>query len=615
MYAVRGATIGKVGLALSGGGFRASLFHIGVLARLAELDMLRHVEVLSCVSGGSIVGAHYYLEVRRLLQEKSDVEIRQQDYIDLVQRVARDFLGAVQMNLRLRLFANWWVNLRSLLQAGYTRTTHLGRLFEEHIYSRVKDGHGGERRWLNDLQIKPNGSEDFNPKVDNWARAAKAPILLLNATTLNTGHNWQFAVRWMGEPPLGASSPVDRNDILRRMYYWEAPPAHRRVALGQAVAASACVPSLFDPVEFRGLYPDRIIRLVDGGTHDNQGIVGLLEQECTVMLVSDASGQTGSENRPSEEILAVSLRSSDILMARVRASEFREVDLLRRSSALNGLAFLHLKKDLDATQIDWVDCQDPAERDSSKPLTSYGIPRPVQSRVAAIRTDLDSFSDCEAYTLMLSGYRMMTDEAQASLSHLPFSEDTKVQWDFLAVSDVALRAPNKEFEHVDLLRQLDVGARLLFKTFQLWRGLGWFMAMTVIFAGLAGMQVLRQALAAICVDSKKCDALTLAPGGEVLLNWMAAPGNAISLLPFSAVVALLALTVLIVFITAAIAIVWMLHRLFRTGKGLSVIVTGVLIVTVGWLVALIHLYPLNWLYLYSGRIKGHPPRSRGILPS
>ena len=43
---------GKVGLALSGGGFRASLYHIGVLAKLAELDLLRHVEVLSCVSGG-----------------------------------------------------------------------------------------------------------------------------------------------------------------------------------------------------------------------------------------------------------------------------------------------------------------------------------------------------------------------------------------------------------------------------------------------------------------------------------------------------------------------------------------------------------------------------------
>ncbi len=60
---VRTAVLGKIGLALSGGGFRAALFHIGVLAKLAELDVLRHVEFLSCVSGGSIIGAHYYLEL------------------------------------------------------------------------------------------------------------------------------------------------------------------------------------------------------------------------------------------------------------------------------------------------------------------------------------------------------------------------------------------------------------------------------------------------------------------------------------------------------------------------------------------------------------------------
>src|SRR6267142_2390044 len=55
--AVTSVVAGKMGLALSGGGFRASLFHIGVLAKLAELDLLRHVECLSCVSGGSIIGA------------------------------------------------------------------------------------------------------------------------------------------------------------------------------------------------------------------------------------------------------------------------------------------------------------------------------------------------------------------------------------------------------------------------------------------------------------------------------------------------------------------------------------------------------------------------------
>src|SRR5206468_8818758 len=89
---------GKVGLALSGGGFRASLFHIGVLARLAELDMLRHVEVLSCVSGGSILGAVYYLRLRELLSAKRDEEITRDDYIGIVQRLETEFLRAIQQN-------------------------------------------------------------------------------------------------------------------------------------------------------------------------------------------------------------------------------------------------------------------------------------------------------------------------------------------------------------------------------------------------------------------------------------------------------------------------------------------------------------------------------------
>ena len=38
---------GKLGIALSGGGFRASLFHIGVLAALAEKDELRKIEIIS----------------------------------------------------------------------------------------------------------------------------------------------------------------------------------------------------------------------------------------------------------------------------------------------------------------------------------------------------------------------------------------------------------------------------------------------------------------------------------------------------------------------------------------------------------------------------------------
>jgi len=95
---VRSAFVGKVGLALSGGGFRASFYHLGVLARLAELDVLRHVEVLSCVSGGSIVGACYWLKVRKRLIESAPLE--RQSYIDIVRELIEHFQKAVSLDLR-----------------------------------------------------------------------------------------------------------------------------------------------------------------------------------------------------------------------------------------------------------------------------------------------------------------------------------------------------------------------------------------------------------------------------------------------------------------------------------------------------------------------------------
>ena len=55
----------KIGLALSGGGFRATVFHLGVLARLAEDKRLEDVTALSTVSGGSLcIGLVYALNRR-----------------------------------------------------------------------------------------------------------------------------------------------------------------------------------------------------------------------------------------------------------------------------------------------------------------------------------------------------------------------------------------------------------------------------------------------------------------------------------------------------------------------------------------------------------------------
>jgi NTE family protein len=51
----------KLGIALSGGGFRATVFHLGVLDRLAAGDLLKSVRFISTVSGGSLCVGLVYL--------------------------------------------------------------------------------------------------------------------------------------------------------------------------------------------------------------------------------------------------------------------------------------------------------------------------------------------------------------------------------------------------------------------------------------------------------------------------------------------------------------------------------------------------------------------------
>ena len=370
---------------MSGGGFRASLFHIGFLAKLAELDLLRHVEVISCVSGGSIIGAYYYLELRHLLQTKTDAEITNKDYIEIVKRIEQNFLAGVQQNIRTQVLAELTTNLKMIFWPGYSRTLRVGELYERELFSRVEDGEGvvegphwlpdwmarwlghkREPRWLSKLYIRPcirsdHGEckqtwDDFNPRNHNWRRNNKVPMLILNATSLNTGHTWQFTASYMGEPPSPINREIDSNYRLRRMYYKDAPESYRQFRLGQAVAASSCVPGLFEPLLLDGLYPDRSVRLVDGGVCDNQGIASLLEQDCTVLLVSDGSGQMEAENIPSRGVLGVPLRSNSILMARVREAQYVDISARRRSSLLRGSMFIHLKQDLPAEAIPWEDC-------------------------------------------------------------------------------------------------------------------------------------------------------------------------------------------------------------------------------------------------------------------
>jgi predicted acylesterase/phospholipase RssA len=498
---------GKVGLALSGGGFRASLFHLGVLARLAEMDVLRSVEVLSTVSGGSIVGAHYYLEVQQTLENMKDSEITRQTYIDIVRRVQKRFLKGIQRNLRTRTLTNLGRNLKMIFSGEYSRSHRIGEQYEAELYSRIgeKETRHIAPRAMPELLIKPKdftAKDEFKPKFHNWRRRAKVPVLLLNTTSLNSGHSWHFTGRWMGEPPGSIGTEVDVNERYRRLWYQDAPKdSHKRYRLGYAVAASACVPGLFEPLAIEGLYPGRTVRLVDGGVHDNQGVQGLLDEGCTLVLCSDASGQMEDFKQPSNSIIGVPLRSNSILMDRVREAEYCDLRVRLESRAIQGLFFVHLKKDLDTRPVDWIGCKDltPSSNNSAN-TTVYNVDKDLQHKIAALRTDLDTFSEVEACSLMLSGY-LMTEYEFRHLNELhqhdrepgtwgDFDIDADRQkgpgeWEFLKLKNLLQKPPDRnDARRTDLGRQLDVGSAAAFKIWKLnfvLRVISWGVAAAALF--------------------------------------------------------------------------------------------------------------------------------------
>jgi hypothetical protein len=206
---------------------------------------------------------------------------------------------------------------------------------------------------------------------------------------------------------------------------------------------------------------------VDGGVYDNQGIASLLEQGYHVLLVSGASGQMDSESQPSAGVLSVPLRSNSILQARVRSAQHRELEARRRSGLLRGLMFVHLKLSLGSEPVNWIDCQEPSDPVRHDPLLVYGIQRELQRRLGAVRTDLDSFSEAEAYALMTSGYCMAEKVLQGSALGFPISTAPRENWRFLKIEPL-MKQP---YSDTVLMRQLRVADKQVFRIWLLDSGL------------------------------------------------------------------------------------------------------------------------------------------------
>ena len=462
--AVRSAVLGKVGLALSGGGFRASFYHLGVLARLAELDLLRHVDVLSCVSGGSIVGACYWLMLRNRLLKQAPLS--QDDYVLLVQDLIGHFSNAVAQNLRgtpSKLAVGWRILTGS---KGALDTDKIAEALEKYFYGPL--WLDAEPLFMHRLPFKPidhdpalSGDQDFNPTKHNWLRADKVPALILNATTVNTGHAWQFTPTWMGESPWSTHPAAD--SVPRLQWYYYEPEKNWQMKLARAVAASACVPALFEPLRIDDAYDGVKVQLVDGGVHDNQGTVALLAQNCNLLIVSDAAGQLMLETEPKPGLTGLgsyAARSMDTLMERVRMANYADLAARVRTKLLRGMMFLHMKDGLDADVIRLKFSQEAYDLHRA-PLSPLGVRKDFQKAVAELRTDLDDFSADESNALMACGYRMAATAFERDLRQFQSLIGAPVagKWPFEALLREVESAATSTSRREELLNALRAGSK------------------------------------------------------------------------------------------------------------------------------------------------------------
>jgi len=419
---------GPIGLALSGSGLKASLYHIGVLARLAELDLLRQIDVISATGGGAVIAALYHLHLKRALDTQGDIDTG--NLARLVASLERDFLNLVQTDLRARLFVNPIANLKRVLP-HHSSATRLGMLFERHLFRPIWLGDPDQPIEMRGLAIHPRGDREFNPVIDNQKRYCKAPWLIINATNLGTGRIWRFDAERMGEPAAGpAARRLSKAPLLAQSLYRRLPETYAGMTLGQAVAASMATPGLLEPLKLPRLYPDPErpsafldIRLGDGRLADALGTDALLERGCSRLIVSDASGFESRQRGPSDTAEALQLAALE-------------------ANRPGGVVLIPMLREIEALEVKPVG---PIRTDSE--VTSYGVKRRLQKLIAGMRADLDAPSETEAMSLMADGYLIAKRAFQQHrLSGLAWTNDLPLpaqSWRFTAVID-ALRKPSRK---------------------------------------------------------------------------------------------------------------------------------------------------------------------------
>ena len=355
----------SIALALSGGGFRATLFHLGVIRFMYENQLLRQVTHICSVSGGSILAAHLALNWENYLDDKDS---RFGETVDhLIDFIRSDVRGTI---IRRWLFS--WLAWPLRILPRYRH--RLGALLGVE-YARLFDG-----KKMSDLQRK--GEAPVPP-----------PRVSILAASLTTGRLCAFdsALRpgSAGFHIVGGPPPIIIGELPAAI----------------AVAASSAFPVLFEPVAIdhtrlkcKVEQFDKTEYLTDGGVFENLGLwmlrdlykKGELPAHC-ISLVSDAQLPFDWEGKARFGLLfARAMRTTDVVMKRITQFEYEAADRDSKQQAEeNKPAFqlIHCKSDEEIA-----------------PVSTVTPEQELQRKAAMVRTDLDRFSEQEIDALIRHGY-------------------------------------------------------------------------------------------------------------------------------------------------------------------------------------------------------------------
>lgn len=349
----RSSRRGGIGLCLSGGGFRASLFHLGAVRRLHELGILQNVNWVSAVSGGSILAAC-------LMQCQKEYGVGGKlQFSDWQAEVSDKFRAIASRDLR-----TWPVILNFLWNWLYPNS--LLRCLENRYRKRVTNAH---------LRELP-----------------ESPIYIFCATDLSFGVNWEFTREHVGSYQAGyLAVDSDKEDA-------------KRMTVAKAIAASACFPPLFGPMRL-GIKPNALtggnyrarnrdsivakLALSDGGVYDNMGVEPVWKKAATV-LVSDCGAPFQFES--GKEPWRMLLRYPSVIGRQADSVRLR---LLYRDYSTSSGPPVYSGCRWNLT----------AGRSAKSPAWGQGYSDElVQNVISRIRTDLDNFSDAEMSVLENHGY-------------------------------------------------------------------------------------------------------------------------------------------------------------------------------------------------------------------